>query len=251
MRTYPVPARKGIEVSCTAGLTESGDWVRLFPVPYRTLKYNQKFHKYQWISVELTKAKSDPRPESYTPNLDSIKVLDAPLSSRDRWRERAKYVLPKKAPSLCDLKRQRDDHGSPTLGIFKPKTIRRLKILTERAKWTAAELGKLRQASFFSEPPPEELEKIPYKFVYEFECDELDCPSHNLSCTDWEMGEAYRQWSAKYGNDWKEKFRDRFETEMIEDNDTHFFVGTVNNHPTEWIIVGLWYPKKTLQATMF
>jgi hypothetical protein len=31
---------------------------------------------------------------------------------------------------------------------------------------------------------------------------------------------------------------------MIEKFDTHFFVGTVHQHPQNWIIVGLFYPPK-------
>ena len=66
VRTYPTPARKGVEVSCTGGITDRGDWIRLFPVPYRRMAPNQRFKKYQWIDVEVTKA-SDARPESFTP----------------------------------------------------------------------------------------------------------------------------------------------------------------------------------------
>ena len=29
---------------------------------------------------------------------------------------------------------------------------------------------------------------------------------------------------------------------MINDRDTHFYVGTIHQHPKEWIIVGLFYP---------
>ena len=56
VRTYPVPARKGIEVSCTGGITDDGKWIRLFPVPYRFLEEDRRFTKYQWISVSVTKA---------------------------------------------------------------------------------------------------------------------------------------------------------------------------------------------------
>jgi len=38
---------------------------------------------------------------------------------------------------------------------------------------------------------------------------------------------------------------------MKERHDTHFFVGTVANHPKSWIVVGVWYPPRTLQGTMF
>ena len=54
VRTYPTPARKGIEVSCTAGITDDGQWIRLFPVPYRFLEADQRFRKYQTILCELS-----------------------------------------------------------------------------------------------------------------------------------------------------------------------------------------------------
>lgn len=55
----------------------------------------------------------------------------------------------------------------------------------------------------------------------------------------------------RYGNQWEAKFRQRFETEMIGKSDTHFFVGTVHQHPGSWIIVGLFYPPKQTTADLF
>jgi len=43
----------------------------------------------------------------------------------------------------------------------------------------------------------------------------------------------------------KTKFRQRYETEMIQKYDTHFYVGTMHGHPQVWIIVGLFYPPKS------
>src|SRR5947209_7715161 len=74
VRTYPLPARKGIEVSCTGGITDDGKWIRLFPVPYRFLEEDRRFTKYQWINVSVTKARNDIRPESFTPNLDTMAI---------------------------------------------------------------------------------------------------------------------------------------------------------------------------------
>jgi hypothetical protein len=59
VRTYPTPAWKGIEVSCTAGVTEARQWIRLFPMPYRYLSSDKRFRKYQWIELN-TKKSSDP-----------------------------------------------------------------------------------------------------------------------------------------------------------------------------------------------
>jgi hypothetical protein len=243
VRTYPSPAKSGVEVSCTGAITDKGEWLRLFPVPWRFLDEDQRFRKYQWVDVTVTKAK-DPRPESYKLKQDGIKILSPPLSNAHAWRARKAVVLPLKAHCLCCLVKQRDLQGYPTLGIFRPKSIDRLVITQEDPKWTPAQLGILRQGHLFVEGPKTELEKIPFSFRYEFHCDDDDCTGHKIICTDWEMGQSYRSWKAQYGNQWEQKFRQRYETEMIQKNDTHFYVGTVHAHPHVWIIVGLFYPPR-------
>jgi hypothetical protein len=87
VRTYPTPASKGVEVSCTAGITDDGKWLRLFPVPYRLLETEKRFKKYQWIEVEVTKA-PDPRPESHKIRPQSIEILSDVLSSDKAWKDR-------------------------------------------------------------------------------------------------------------------------------------------------------------------
>lgn len=116
VRTYPTPAHKGVEVSCTAGITDSGEWIRLFPIPYRFLDLDQRFAKYQWIEVSAVKA-SDPRPESYKVIADSIKILSKPLSTANGWRERREAVRPLISHCLCCLRRERDSKLFPTLGL--------------------------------------------------------------------------------------------------------------------------------------
>lgn len=252
VRTYPTPARTGAEVSCTAAISEDGrSFVRLFPVPYRFLANDSRFRKYQWIEVDVTRS-GDPRPESFKIRADSIRIVSDILPSTNYWQARKDYVLPLRSRSLCELKRRRDADGFPTLGVFKPRSIHRLVIQSTDSSWTEAQLNCLRQMDLFQEVPHEELEKVPFKFKYEFDCDDQDCNGHSLSCTDWEMAASWRSWKDKYGSDhWEAKFRQRYEREMIEANDTHFYVGTVHQHPKEWIVVGLFYPPKAAQRGLF
>lgn len=51
--TYPHPSKRHQEVVCTAGITEQGDWVRLYPINHRYRPKHQQFHKYQWIEIDL------------------------------------------------------------------------------------------------------------------------------------------------------------------------------------------------------
>jgi hypothetical protein len=242
-RTYPAPAKKGIEVSCTGGITATGDWIRLHPVPYRFLDEDRRFRKYQWIDVRITKS-SDSRPESFTPDLDSISIASDPLPTARHWQARKEIVTPLQSPSLCWLQAERDRNKFPTLGFFKPKEISRLNIEPDSRQWTDGELARLRQYPLFGSTPAQELEKLSYKFTYKFVCNEPTCRGHELSCLDWELGQSYRSWCRKYGADWEQTLRQRYEREMMERYDTHFFVGTVRIHPDASIIVGLFYPPK-------
>ena len=251
VRTYPVPAKKGVEVSCTAAITDNGEWLRLFPVPWRLLDKDQRFRKYQWVNVTVTKA-SDHRPESYKLRPDGIDIVSEPLPTVNRWQARKNVVFPLRACCLCCLIAQRNEHGHPTLGIFRPAYIRQLVITPEKnPNWTDDELGFLRQGHLFVKSPNEELKKIPFKFRYEFNCPHDFCQGHKLSSTDWEMGESYRKWKTAYGDNWEEKFRQRYETDMIQKYDTHFYVGTIHQHPGTWIVVGLFYPPRDPRGSLF
>jgi hypothetical protein len=250
VRTYPVPASRTVEASCTGGVTKDGNWIRLYPVPYRFLDEDKRFSKWHWIDVEVTKPTSDPRPESFKLKPDKIQIVGE-IGTHDGWRARRELLKPLTRPSMCQIRRERDERGYPTLGFFKPAEIKRLTIEPVAADWTAAELAILRQDTLFEKAPADTLEKIPFNFKYEFRCSDPTCKGHEMSCTDWEMGQAYRRWRRQYRDGWEQKFRERFEAEMMQKNDTSFFVGTVHKHPHIWIIVGLFYPPKATMNDLF
>jgi hypothetical protein len=253
VKTYPTPAHRGVEVSCTAGVTREGEWIRLFPVPFRFLEQEQQFSRYQWIDVQVRRARNDPRPESHNLNGASIRIVKLPPPVKN-WRAREQILAALRRPSLCRIDDERQQYGQPTLGFFRPAHIKGLKIEpTESPTWTASELAILNQArlDLGGSEPKGQLEKIPFEFRYEFECDHPACNGHAMMCTDWEMGQSYRSWRRTYGSRWEEKFRERYERDMIERKDTSFFVGTVHQHPNRWIIVGLFYPPKPADLPLF
>jgi hypothetical protein len=252
VRTYPVPAQRGIEVSCTAGITDTSEWIRLYPVPYRFLTPDKRFAKYQWIEVEVTRPRNDQRPESYSPRLDTIHI-GATVSPDDGWRARKDIVFPLRRNSLCQIADNRKNLGGPTLGIFKPGRIGRLAITPSKTpKWTPQEEARLRQQLLgFERTPKTPLEKIPLEFRYEFRCAEASCIGHRIMCTDWEMGQSYRRWRDQYGDRWEAMFRQRYECEMIDKNETHFYVGNLHGHQDTWLIVGLFYPPKLAIGDLF
>ncbi len=250
VKTYPIPSAKYDELVCTAGVTETGDFIRLYPVNFRDLPFSQQYKKYQWIEVLAQKHKGrDVRKESYRPDSNSIKILGEPIPPNPgNWAKRARYALAKKARSMEDLyEQQKADRTS--LGVFKPKKVADLVISPDVPDWKPAFKAALQQARLWetrtvSKDPPR---KVPFKFHYKFECDDARCKSnHQMMIEDWEVGALF--WRLVDQGESHEsaakKVQEKFLGDLCgADKNTHFFVGTVLAHPNTWVIIGVFYPE--------
>ena len=244
--TYPHPSRGYGELICTAGITEDGEWVRLYPIDYRYRPYHQKFRKYQWIKVELAEqgAKNDQRKESRQPSLDSIRLLGEPLSTKNNWEDRRNIIDKLPIHTLNQLK-MLYDRDQTSLGIIRPTRILDLKIEDSDQEWKPEWQLVLNQFKLFG-PQPKPLAKIPFKFSYVFECEDSSKP-HNAMIEDWELGVLYLKEVDRLGNERaaaesvKRKFLDEL---CAPDKDIRFFMGTVFPYNT-WIVIGVFWPPKT------
>jgi hypothetical protein len=249
VKTYPIPSRKYDELVCTAGVTETGDFIRLYPINFRDLPFSQQYKKYQWIEVLAEKHRGhDVRKESYRPDCDTIQILGEPIKSNPgNWAERARYALAKKARSMEELyERQEADRTS--LGVFKPKKIHDLVIMPDDPDWKAEFKAALQQARLWetrtvSKEPPR---KVPFKFRYQFECDDARCKGHRMMIEDWEVGALFWRLvdQGMAHKDAANKVREKFFFQLCgPDKDTHFFVGTILAHPKSWVVIGVFYPR--------
>ena len=249
VKTYPIPSGKYDELVCTAGVTESGDFIRLYPINFRDLPFSQQYKKYQWIEVMAEKhLGSDVRKESYRPDSDTIQIIGEPIKSNPgNWAKRAHYALAKKARSMEDLNDQRKANRT-SLGIFKPKVIRDLEISNDDPEWKASFIAALQQARLWedrtvSKMPPR---KVPFKFHYRFECDDPRCNGHRMMIEDWEVGALFWRLVDQgcSHQDAANRVKKKFFDELCgQDKDTHFFVGTILAHPASWVVIGVFYPK--------
>lgn len=250
VKTYPIPSKKYDELVCTAGVTRTGEFVRLYPINFRDLPFEQQYKKYQWIAVVAEKHKGrDVRKESYRPHSDSIQILGEPIpSTRANWAERARYALAKKARSMEDLyDQQAVDRTS--LGVFKPKKVHDLIVTPDDPEWPPKFLNALRQQRLFEYRketllPPR---KIPFKFHYRFERDDPRCKGHHqMMIADWEVGALFWKLMDKGAShdEAAAAVRQKFLGELCSpDKDTYFFVGTILSHPNTWVMIGVFYPK--------
>jgi hypothetical protein len=254
VKAYPSLSKTYGEVSCVAGVEiVDGDprWIRLYPVPFRALDENQQFRKYQRVRLEVERHGRDLRPETRRPNRDSIQLIGEPISSADGWRRRRRFVEPLMAPSMCEIaRRQRADRTS--LGVFRPKRVN--DIVIERADvdeekqriagaWAAQ--GTLLDGLGSDEKAHQlrELELIPWRFKYHYECDDPRCNTHTQSIVDWEIAETFRR--IRNRPDWRERPRARWMGDLCApDRDTAFFVGNQHQYPNAFLVLGVWWPER-------
>jgi hypothetical protein len=243
VKTYPNPSTKYIETVCTAGITEEGCMIRMYPISFRLLEDEHRFSRYRWIRVRGRKAAMDARPESF--NVDEMSIEpDVFVGPERAWQERKRLVLPHVAPSVEALEDDQQAAGR-SLGLVRPAKILDFYRRPCAADWTAEQRQKLfGRRDMFRSPPPMALEKIPWDFVYHFTCEDPRCRGHRKAVLDWEVAQSYRKWRARYGEEgWWEKLRQKYWDELVGRRDLHFFMGTLARFKT-WTIIGLFYPPK-------
>ena len=251
VKTYPNASRKYQEVVCTAAITEEGEWIRLYPIQFRQMEKERQFNKYTWVKTRIKRATRDRRSDSYYPDMDNFEIIRC-ISTEDNWYERKKIVYPTLSKSLEEIKGQFKEKGK-SLGIFKPLEITDLKIVKNKDS-SRANPSENVQGSLFVPEPPKELESIPYDFKYVFKCDDFGCKGHTMIILDWEINQAFRKWTRIYGSEEAalEKIRYRwFEDICGPDKDTHLIVGNHNRFFHSFMVLGVFYPKKEDQLTLF
>jgi hypothetical protein len=245
--TYPNPSKKYQETVCTAGVTESGEWIRLYPVDYRYRPTHQKFRKWQWIDVALGERGhgSDQRVESREPDLSTLRLLGEPLSTKDGWRARRAIIDAMPHRTVKQLEALFDSEGV-SLGIVRPKRVLDMKVTAVERDWPPKYQALWSQMRLFGRQKP--LTTIPFKFQYVFECDDSDNPNQVMN-QDWELGVLFLRERDRLGSEdaaIQSVRHNFFELMCRADKDTRFFMGT--RHPyNEWLVIGTFWPPKVQQ----
>lgn len=171
---------------CTAGITESQEWVRLYPIDYRYRPRYQQFRKYQWIEIDLLPygAGNDRRKESRKPDLESMRSLGEPLSTKNAWYER-RIIIDNMPVYTVKQLQNLYERDRTSLGIVRPSRVLDLVIEPAESDWKAEWQALFGQLRLFG-PPQKSLRKIPFKFSYIFECQDNNKP-HRSMIEDWEL----------------------------------------------------------------
>lgn len=243
--TYPHPSRGYQELLCTAGITRSNEWIRLYPIDYRYRPREQQFRKYQWVSLVLApRGKgNDQRKESRQPDLDSIQIVGKPIPTDNHWAARRALIDALPHHTVNEYRRLYEQDKT-SLGVVRPARVLDMKIEPAEREWKPEWAALFQQMRLFGEPQ-KPLKKIPYKFSYVFECADSEKP-HTAMCEDWELGVLFLKEADRLGSEEKaaESVRNKFLNALCgPDKDTRFFMGTIFPYNT-WVVLGVFYPPK-------
>jgi hypothetical protein len=242
VKAYPSVSTTYGEAVCVAGVrvdTPVPEWVRLFPVKFRDLPSGRRFRKYEIVRLRACKHSTDPRAETWRPDLDSIEPLQF-IDSKRHWAERRARVASLLGPTMCELHRGRKGGGpGPSLGLIRPRAIRGIRVTAEDA-WSERQIGTIGQGNLLTNKT--DLVKPGHAFAYSYMCDEPACRGHVQKIVDWELGEAYRSW-AFIGDDLIEAIKHKWLAELCgEDRAPMFFVGDQHRYPGQFLVLGTWSP---------
>ncbi len=250
--TYPHPSKKNLESVCVAGINESDQWIRLYPVDYRYQPRKNRFRKYQWVEVDLEKTDSakDNRPESFRPDLNTLRIVGEPLPTKNGWKARRDIINAMPHRTVNQWKAQWETDKT-SLGVVRPKRVLDLEIRTAKEVWKPKWQSLFSQLLLFG-PQQKPLRKLPYSFHYVFECEDSEKP-HTAMCEDWELGVLFLKECERLGSEERaaKSVREKFLGELCHgDKDTRFFMGTKFPYNT-WLVLGVFWPPLESQGTLF
>lgn len=178
VKTYPTLSEKYDELVCTAGFREDGSWVRIFPVPFRKLDYQNQYKKWQWIEIDLVKNTSDFRPESFRPTdlNKEIRILDK-IDTKGDWGKRKLHIGNVIWNNMTELiAAAKNPKVGTSLAIVKPNEIIDFVWKPCDREWNKQKMDKViankAQGSLFDEAETRMVfnvvKKLPYDFSYIF-----------------------------------------------------------------------------------
>jgi hypothetical protein len=261
VKTYPQPSNKYEELVCTAGLFDGRKWIRVYPVPYRFFIENSMYPKYSWVIVDLVRNKSDFRPESYRPNkgVDEVFTLDGIVDTKNNWAVRKSYIQSEVFLSMTELIALAKSEQNKSLATIQPQEVTNFIIENTDRDWKekwknhALQMSYLEYAKSSSTMKRRLVQKVPYNYYYEL-LTKGDSNPRKMQIEDWEIGSLYWNCLRITGGDEtkaNQLVRKKYFDDFVNNKDLYLFLGTTkrfhNIGPNPFMIIGVFYPPKSLQ----
>ncbi|MDZ5077884.1 hypothetical protein [Nesterenkonia sp. HG001] len=246
VKAAPQPSEKYGDTVCVAGirLSDHGpEWVRLYPIPFRSLEEYARFSKYEIIEVPIRPSRDDSRAESFKPDRSRIRRGQR-LS---KWETRHTFIGPLVGEwTMCSIAKAREaGEVFPSLAAIVPAKVMGMDI-EHHPGWTQDQLVKLRrdvgQMDLFGEVAKQHVLDAPrFQAWFKYLCMSSGCNGHRQSLLDWEFVALSRRLPDQDDETAMEQLRRKFLGELCDpDRGPLFFVGNQAKRPQAYGVLGVY-----------
>jgi hypothetical protein len=229
VKASPQVGKRHGETVCCAGVNDKGEWLRLYPVSFRTLHQASQFRRWDRIRFRWKKPQDDQRQESLRVDHQSIEII-GDLKQKDRLN----FLSRLEVSSINKVKEE-----GKTLALLRPKD---LKFLVEKKSQAAFDEEKEKfqalaaQADMFNSTPLIPYDPCPYVFKYSYVTDDGE---REGTCQDWETDATFYNWNRHYGERAALENMRRVFGEDYPKRGMVFAMGTHSQYPDTWLINGI------------
>ena len=167
------------------------------------------------------------------------------LGTEKGWAARAALMSPLiAATTTCELLvgAQCEGGSAPSLGLIKPNVLG----FTVEANPDYRPIADGPVTVDLFGHQKDLLEQSPVIAKFRYKCESNGCKGHVQSLIDWESGQFARRNKGRGVDEMLRLHRERFLDEMCgPGRDTHFYVGNMHQHPTDFLVLGVWWPTGT------
>lgn len=240
IKAAPQAGQRHGETVCCAGINLAGEWLRLYPVSFRTLGDAQKFGRWDRIKFRWRRPTDDSRTESRRVDQDSITIVGT-LKRGARQR-----LLGPLIKTSLDQERM----NNRSLALLKVKILE-FKIERRTEKEIAVDAAKFKvfhaQQDLFNTKPLIPYRPCPYQFKYRYETED---GLREGTCQDWEIEATYFNWVRTLGEERALEEMRRVFGEEYPAKGMLLAMGTHSQYPDTWLINGIIRLDETKQLSL-
>ena len=241
VKAAPQVGQRHGETVCCAGIDLYGNWLRLYPVSFRTLDEGQKCGRWDRIRFKWRRPNDDPRIESRRVDQQSIEIVGE-LKPAEREAFLAKLIV-------TSLACERDAGRSfallkPEILSFNAERKSDAELAEEKNRFAALHA----QADLFNTKPVIPYHPCPYHFRYKYK---IDDGVREGTCQDWEIEATFFNWSRRYGEQQALDHMRRVFGEEYPTKGMLLAMGTHSLYPDTWLINGVIRLDEVRQLSLF
>lgn len=234
-KTYPAVSKKYIETVCTGGISRDGNFIRLYPIPFRFLDEKEQYDRWDVVRVRVYRDTKDQRPESWHLKTGTpINIVESVQSEKARWDWMCRGVF----DSTEAMEQAGRTNG---LVLIEPEE---LYWEPESKKWSPNQMQVLTQGNLFhSEQLMQSLsERVPWQFKLRF-VEKFTGRKFDQKVLAWSYYQGYRRQFRELGDEQKALAAVRarvYQSIMNTDRSVYAIFGT-HSRFGHWMISGLYH----------